>query len=156
MIYRHIKKPMAILVDTSAVEGIVWSAILDHYRMEESYLTILSKSSSDPNMGLEKAAKNGRMDLVLHFISKGANYWDAGMRGAAKGSHMDLVEYFVSQGANDWNWGMCWAAKGGHMDIVKYFDSKGANDWFICLHTATHLPAKNEQIIEFFKSKFNE
>jgi len=65
---------MAILVDTSAVEGIAWSNILGkRYPLEKTYLTILYKSSSNPNKGLAGAAKNGRMDLVTQFVSQGAN-----------------------------------------------------------------------------------
>jgi hypothetical protein len=118
---------MAILVDTSAVQGIGWSAILGHYTLEESYLSILYTSLStpfNPNKGLEEAAKNGHVDLVEYFVSQGANDWNLGMSGAALGGHMHLVKYFVSRGANDWNWTLLAAAEGGHMDIVEYFVSK--------------------------------
>ena len=70
-----ISKLMAILVDTTAVEGIDWSAILGRYPLEKSYLSILAAYVSTPDMGMKEAAKDGHMDIVKYFISKGAHDW---------------------------------------------------------------------------------
>ena len=66
---------MATLVNTSAVQALGWSSVLGRCHLEKTYLPILAISLSNPNKGLEEAAKAGDMDLVVYFVSQGANDW---------------------------------------------------------------------------------
>jgi len=92
------------------------------------YLKCLTQ---DPNNGLERAAKDGDVDLIEFFIAKGANAWQRGMYGAAVGGHKDLVDFFIDTSWSEhtsmhqvWEYGMWHAALGGHKDLVDFFIDK--------------------------------
>ena len=83
----------------------------------------------DWNLGMHKACRAGRLDLVNLMIERGATNWDWCMRVACKYGHPDLANLMIEKGADDWNWGLACACEGGHPDLVKLMLSKGANDW---------------------------
>lgn len=98
-----------------------------HFDLKHCLLCI---ENSDPEVGLNRASKNGDRKLVDFFISHGAlDYWDTGLYWAAAGGHRDLVDFFILKGAVDWNIALYGAAIGGHRNLIDLFISKGASYW---------------------------
>jgi ankyrin repeat protein len=132
------------LISKNMCDNIQLLTMKDRYK---NALDILQKYRH-PNSCIEKAAKNGHINIVQLMIEKDVHRsidWNNAMNSAALGGHIDIVQLIIEKGALrttqcsaqrsiDWNWakGMEYAAYGGHMNIVQFMiekDVQGSIDW---------------------------
>lgn len=74
------------------------------------------------NYTIDKASKNGHLDVVkyLHSINKDCTV-DA-MDFASKNGHLDVVKYLHSINKDCTVEAVNWASMNGHLDVVKYLN----------------------------------
>ena len=95
----------------------------NNFEMIQKFLKLL-KNKTLLNKSLNKAAKNGNVQVVNYLLNNGADDMEEGLQGAAEGGHEELVDFFISKGATNWDLALVDAITGGNKNIISKLISK--------------------------------
>lgn len=91
---------------------------------------------------INKASKNGHLDVVKFLYDKGANYTNDAIDLASSRGHLDVVKFLLNVGS-EFTYAIDYACENGHLEVVKYLHSIGGK---VCGPSAMDSAAENGHI----------